>query len=102
MSHKKQKVLMTYGGGSIKKNGVYDEVKKAYDELISNITAKYIFLSYNDEGLMSLDDIKEIMSKRWEYWFFTMWYNRFKADKSENRDFKKDKVIEYLHYVKIV
>src|SRR5574344_421067 len=26
---KKQKVLMTYGGGSIKKNGVYDEVKKA-------------------------------------------------------------------------
>lgn len=77
-------------------------VKKAYDELISNITAKYIFLSYNDEWLMSLDDIKEIMSKRWEYWFFTMWYNRFKADKSENRDFKKDKVIEYLHYVKIV
>jgi len=41
-----------------------NEVKKAYDELISNITAKYIFLSYNDEGLMSLDDIKEIMSKR--------------------------------------
>lgn len=79
-----------------------NEVKKAYDELISNITAKYIFLSYNDEGLMSLDDIKEIMSKRWEYWFFTMWYNRFKADKSENREFKKDKVIEYLHYVKIL
>jgi len=39
------------------------------------------------------------MSERWEYWFFTMGYNRFKADKSENREFKKDKVIEYLHYV---
>lgn len=78
-----------------------NEVKKAYDELISNIHAKYIFLSYNDEGLMSLSDIKEIMSKRGKYWFFTMWYNRFKADKSENREFKKDKVIEYLHYVEI-
>ena len=79
-----------------------NEVKKVYDDLISNINAKYIFLSYNDEGLMSLDDIKEIMSKRWEYWFFTKKYNRFKADKSENRNFKKDKVIEYLHYVKII
>lgn len=44
-----------------------NEVKKAYDELISNIHAKYIFLSYNDEGLMSLSDIKEIMSKRGKY-----------------------------------
>lgn len=79
-----------------------NEVKKAYDELISNINAKYIFLSYNDEWLMSLDDIKQIMSKRWEYWFFTMEYGRFKADKSENREFKKEKVMEYLHYVKIV
>lgn len=79
-----------------------DKVKKAYKDLISNIKAKYIFLSYNDEWLMSLTDIKEIMSERWEYWFFTMGYNRFKADKSENREFKKDKVIEYLHYVKIV
>lgn len=28
---KNQKVLMLYGGGSIKKNGVYDQVKKALD-----------------------------------------------------------------------
>jgi adenine-specific DNA-methyltransferase len=39
-------------------------VKKAYSELIKTIDANYIFLSYNDEGLMSLDDIKEIMSTR--------------------------------------
>ena len=78
-----------------------DNVKKAYDDLISNIDAKYIFLSYNDEWLMSLEDIKEIMSKRGEYWFFVKQYNRFKADKDENREFKKDSVYEYLHYVKI-
>jgi adenine-specific DNA-methyltransferase len=77
------------------------EVKKAYWDLISTIDAKYIFLSYNDEWLMSLEDIKEIMSTRWEYGFFTKKYNRFKADKSENREFKRQSVIEYLHYVKI-
>lgn len=50
---------------------------------------------------MSLEDIKEVMSTRGEYGFFTQEYGRFKADKSENRDYKKDSVLEYLHYVKI-
>jgi adenine-specific DNA-methyltransferase len=44
-----------------------NNVKKAYKELISKIDARYVFLSYNDEGLMSLDDIKEVMSERGEY-----------------------------------
>lgn len=77
------------------------QVVKAYQELINNTNAKYIFLSYNDEWLMTLDEIKNIMSARWEYWLFTKEYQRFKADKTENRDHKKDKVIEYLHYVKV-
>jgi adenine-specific DNA-methyltransferase len=77
------------------------EVKKVYLDLISNIKAKYIFLSYNDEGLMNLDDIKEIMSTRGEYGFFTKTYNRFKADKDNNREYKKNSVVEYLHYVKV-
>jgi adenine-specific DNA methylase len=33
--------------------------------LIENIKAKYIFLSYNDEWLLSHSEIKEIMQKRW-------------------------------------
>lgn len=77
------------------------EVKKAFLELMTNINAKYVFLSYNDEWLMSFEEIKEIMSTRWEYWVFTKEYTRFKADKTENRNHKKDSVIEYLHYVKI-
>lgn len=74
-------------------------VKRAYSELIENIDANYIFLSYNDEWLMSHDDIRDIMSTRWEYGFFTQEYQRFKADKTESRNHKKDRVIEYLHYV---
>ena len=76
-----------------------NEVKNAYKDLISKIDAKYIFLSYNDEGLMSLEDIKEIMSTRGDYDVLTQEYRRFKADKTENRNHKKDSVTEYLHYV---
>ena len=77
------------------------EVKKIFADLIKNLDAKYIFLSYNDEWLMSLEEIKEIMSSCGEYWFFRKEYRRFKADKTENRNHKKHSVIEYLHYVKV-
>ncbi|KKR61841.1 MAG: Adenine-specific DNA methylase, partial [Parcubacteria group bacterium GW2011_GWA2_40_37] len=75
------------------------QVKKAFKDLILKAKAKYIFLSYNNEGLMTLDDIKEIMSLRGKYNNFTKDYNRFKADKTENRNYKADKTVEYLHYV---
>lgn len=77
------------------------EVKQAFSELIGKLDAKYIFLSYNDEGLMSLSEIKEIMSTRGEYGVFEQKYQRFKADKTENRNHTQDSVIEYLHYVKV-
>lgn len=75
------------------------KVKESFKELISNANSKYIFLSYNDEGLMSLEDIKEIMSSRGKYGFFKKEYQRFKADRAENRNFSSDKTIEYLHFV---
>ena len=75
------------------------QVKKAFNDLIINAKQKYIFLSYNNEGLMTLDDIKEIMGSRGKYGYFTQEYNRFKADKDKNRDFIASKTLEYLHYV---
>ncbi len=75
------------------------EVKKAFSYLIENIDAKYVFMSYNCEWLLSHQEIKEIMEKRWKYWVFTKEYRRFKAWK--DRNFKKDSVLEYLHYIKI-
>jgi adenine-specific DNA-methyltransferase len=75
------------------------KVKKEFKDLILSAKVKYIFLSYNNEGLMSLGDIKEIMSLRGKYSYFTKEYNRFKADKSENRNYKANKTVEYLHYV---
>ena len=75
------------------------QVKRAFKDLILKARARYIFLSYNNEGLMTLDDIKEIMSLRGKYGNFTKDYNRFKADKSESRNYTASKTIEYLHYV---
>ncbi len=73
------------------------QVKKAFADLIKNAKAKYIFLIYNNEGLLSLEDIKDIMSSRGEYGFFTQEYQRFKAD--SKRVYSADKTVEYLHYV---
>ena len=77
------------------------EVKKSFTNLIKNIDAKYVFLSYNCEWLMTHQEIKEIMQIRWEYWVFTKEYKRFKADKTESRNHKQNSVLEYLHYIKI-
>lgn len=74
-------------------------VKKTFKELIDNIQAKYIFLSYNSEWLLSLEDIKEIMSSQWEYWYITKEYRRFKSDKAENKNYKEWMLYEYLHYL---
>lgn len=74
-----------------KKAKVYDEL----EELVKNANFKYIFLSYNDEGLLSFNDIKNIFSKYGKYSYASKDYQRFKAD--NDRVQKQDKTIEYLH-----
>ncbi|NBR95045.1 MAG: modification methylase [Proteobacteria bacterium] len=76
-------------------------VLESFANIIQKAKAKYIFLSYNNEGLMTLNEIENIMSQRGKYGVFTTKYNRFKADKTNNRNHKNDSVIEYLHYIKI-
>ncbi len=71
-----------------------------FEDLIKNANFKYIFLSYNNEGLMSVSDVKTIMSKYGKYDIATINYQRFKADKDENRNHKATKTEEYLHILK--
>ena len=70
---------------------------KAFEDLISKANFKYIFLSYNCEGIIPIDEIEKIMKKYGEYSCFEQDYKRFKADKTENRNHKKDSTTEYLH-----
>lgn len=71
------------------------EAAKAFDDLIKNANFKYIMLSYNDEGIIPIEEIKKIMSKYGKYKCYGRKHRRFKADK--NRDYIKDFTIEYIH-----
>jgi adenine-specific DNA-methyltransferase len=82
-----------YRSSYCKKN----EVKKSFVELIKNANFKYIFLSYNNEGLMSENEISSVMSAFGKYSLKTINYQRFKADKTENRNHKATNTVEYLH-----
>lgn len=72
-------------------------VKIQLAELLRKAKFKYILLSYNNEGLASANDIKEMMSRYGNYDLVHKKYQRFKADTSENRNHKADSTIEYLH-----
>lgn len=73
------------------------KVKDVFDDLITHAKAKYIFLSYNNEGLLPIDEIRAIMSKRGKYGYVTKDYHRFKADGM--REYSANSTVEYLHYV---
>lgn len=74
-----------------KKAKVADEL----ENLIKNANFSTIFLSYNDEGLLSLEQIQDILSKYGKYSFKAQSYQRFKAD--SKRIQKQDSTLEYLH-----
>ena len=74
-----------------------NEVLDSFSQLIADAQFKYIFLSYNNEGLMSANDVKEIMEKYGKYSLKTKEYQRFKADKTENRNHKANSTFEYLY-----
>lgn len=74
-----------------------NEVHHNFENLIKNANFRYIFLSYNNEGLMSEDDVKNIMKKYGKYSLSKKEYQRFKADKTENRKHKAKSTFEYLH-----
>ena len=82
-----------YRSSYCKKN----EVKNSFEELIKNANFNYIFVSYNNEGLMSENEVRTIMMKYGKYSLKTTNYQRFKADKTENRNHKATATVEYLH-----
>ena len=73
------------------------DVVREFEQLLAKAKFRYIFLSYNNEGLMSVDQIKNIMSKFGRYDVVCKQYQRFKADKTENRNHIADSTTEYLH-----
>ena len=74
------------------------EAKEAMRQLICRARTKHILVSYNDEGVMSLEDIQEMLKSRGQPKLFQTSYNRFKAD--NGRAYKRNATVEYVHYVR--
>lgn len=77
------------------------EALKALEDMIRHTPARYVFLSYNNEGLMPEDEIIEMMGRYGTVELRRKEYPRFRADiDRENRKYKANGVIEYLFCLK--
>ena len=73
--------------------------KQSLIDLMNSVNTKYVFLSYNNEGIVDLESITKIMESKGSYRLYQTEYKRYKAD--NNREYKSDTTIEYLHCLKL-
>lgn len=71
------------------------EALTAFEDIVKNAKFKYIFLSYNDEGIMKIGDIENIMKKYGIYKRYEKNHKRYKANKDKEN--LKKTTVEYLH-----
>lgn len=76
---------------------------QAFEDLIDKAKARYILMSYNDEGIIPQKQILRILGKKGTPKVYKRDYRRFRTESdNENRHYKRpdDKVIEYVYFVK--
>jgi adenine-specific DNA-methyltransferase len=71
------------------------KVKNSFQELFENIKCNHIFLSYNNEGLMNIEQLKEILLEKGDTKLYKIKYKKFKAQQNVNEAY----VYEYLFYI---
>lgn len=77
---------------------------QALEDLLNNINASYIILSYNNEGIIPREDILRILNSVGVVKEYTTDYRRFRTERDhEKRQYKPvgDKVLEHLFVVKV-
>lgn len=93
VNKQKKESKTALGEYNISKYSRKAEALKTFEDLISNSKFKKIFISYNDEGIMSLKEVKEVLEKYGTYHLRTQEHKRYKSNKNtENK-----KVVEYIH-----
>ena len=78
-----------------------NKVENVFDDLLKNAKFKYVFLSYNNEGLMPMETVRKIMAQYGQYDLASTDYQRFKADRDENRNHKACKTEEFVHILEM-
>jgi adenine-specific DNA-methyltransferase len=72
--------------------------ENAMDDLIKNTPAKYILISYNDEGIIPIEKFEKIVSKYGEWELLEQEYNTYRG--SRNLRDRSNKVKELLWLIK--
>lgn len=73
-------------------------VKESLESIIKEIDSKYIIVSYNSEGFITLDEMKTILEKYGELKIKEIQYNTFRG--SRNLKNREKYVLEYLFVLK--
>jgi adenine-specific DNA-methyltransferase len=77
-----------------------DKALKTFEELVSNINSKYLLISYNNEGFISLEEMENMLSKYGELKVQGIDYVAFRGSRNlKDRDIH---VTEYLFTLKKV
>jgi adenine-specific DNA-methyltransferase len=73
------------------------KVKNAFTNLINNLNCKFIIISYNNEGILNIDDLKNILLRKGDVILYKIHYNKFKAQKGIKKN-----VIEYIWFINTI
>ena len=66
-----------------------EAAKKAMDQLLSDTRARFIAISYNDEGIIPIDSFKEILSRYGKWELMEQDYNTYRGSRNlRDRDIK--------------
>jgi len=71
------------------------KIKQAFQTLLDRTSSRYIILSYNNEGLLSENELKDILLKRGSVHLYKIKYNKFKSQQNVEVNF----VYEFLWVV---
>jgi adenine-specific DNA-methyltransferase len=71
------------------------KVRDAFVRLINSLNCNHLILSYNDEGLMSFDELRDLLMSKGGVHLVKIRYKKFKA----RQEVDKAWVYEYLWYV---
>lgn len=59
---------------------IKNKVKNSFQKLVDNIDSKYIIMSYSTEGLLSIDDILDVLTQKGNTTIYRYDYRRFKTN----------------------
>jgi adenine-specific DNA-methyltransferase len=74
-------------------------VEKAFRQLIRSLRCQYIFMSYNNEGLLSVDTLRAILQEKGNVTLYRIKYKKYRSSKTPTMT---DSVIEYLWFCQVM